>query len=430
MSGDHWDSPGWQEAVRAYHADRQREPKHDGVRTDWRHLCLLSDGKKPRLLSVFTNVMVALRHDPVFHNAIGFDEFYQRAVLRRPLSVAASMREPQPLIDKHLADIVEWMQQAGLRQISHDNVARAVDSYAREHPFHPVRDYLDGLAWDGERRCDHWLADICGVEPTPYHNAIGHMFLISMVARIYEPGCKADYMLVIEGDQGKLKSMLCATLAEPWFSDTLPDITLSGKDASLHLRGRWLLEIPELHAFNKADATQLKSFITRPSEHYRPPYGRMEVDEPRQCLFIGTTNKDAYLLDETGGRRFWSFRALKIGIERLENSRDQLMAEAVADYRRGCASWPEPEFEAEHIQPEQRLRYDSDAWAEPIGDFLTGQTVVTLMDVATRALGFSKDRLSTADQNRIKRVLTEVGWYRAGRQGGTGITLFRSRSAQ
>lgn len=394
----------------------------------WLSQCLMSDGKKPRPLSVFKNVMIALRNDSMFRDAIGYDDFYKRVVLWRPLGASVlNGAEPEPLIDKHLADIVEWMQQAGLRQISHDNVARAIDSYAREHSFHPVRDYLDGLVWDGERRCERWLADICHLEPTPYHSAIGHMFLIAMVQRIYEPGCKSDYMLVIEGDQGKLKSLLCATLAHPWFSDSMPDITLSGKDASMHLRGRWLLEIPELHAFGRADATHLKSFLTRQNERYRPPYGRMEVEEPRQCLFIGTTNKDAYLQDETGGRRFWPFRAIRIDIDRLEILRPQLLAEAVVDYRRGIACWPQIDFEAAHFHPEQQRRYDGDAWIEPIGNFLNGRTVVTLMNVATDALGFSKDRLGTADQNRIKRCLTDCGWYRAGRQGGTGTALFKPR---
>ena len=137
-----------------------------------------------------------------------------------------------------------------------------------------------------------------------------------MVARVEQPGCQADYTLILEGGQGREKSKACRVLAsDSWFSDNLPD--LHSKDASQHLRGKWLIEVAELETMNRADTALMKKYVTRREEIYRPPYGRVEAHEPRQCIFIGTTNEDSYLKDVTGGRRFWPVICGGVDIERL-----------------------------------------------------------------------------------------------------------------
>ncbi len=274
-----------------------------------------------------------------------------------------------------------------------------------------MRDYLNSLQWDYHERLTDLFPVYFGAEPAAYAQAIGPMFLISMVARIFEPGCKADHLPVVEGPQGALKSTACSILGGRWFSDGLPDVS-AGKDAQQHLRGKWLIEVSEMHAMNRIEAAQLKSFISRQVERYRPSHGRKEVIEPRQCVFLGTTNKDTYLRDETGNRRFWPFKAGKIDTEALARDRDQLFAEAVVAYRAGDRWWPDKSFEAEVIAPEQADRYEPDAWEEKITAYIGNKAKVTIGEIAEAALGFETNRIGTADQRRIAAVLDLYGWHR------------------
>ena len=142
-----------------------------------------------------------------------------------------------------------------------------------------------------------WLEKTFGCNAPPeYLGRVGKMFLISMVARIMQPGCQADYKLIIEGEQGKRKSSALRALVKnpEWFSDALPVLGRDEVRVSMHMRGLWLVEVPEMHATGKADNETVKSFITRRVERYIAKYGRTERYEPRQCIFAGTTNKDAY----------------------------------------------------------------------------------------------------------------------------------------
>jgi predicted P-loop ATPase len=375
---------------------------------DWLEECI-EEGGKP--IPVLANVLIGLRAQWPGHFC--YDEMLCAPVLVKPLTDEPAFA-PRAVTDADVATVQEQLQHAGLKRLAKDTVHQAVALRAHEHRFHPLRDYLESLKWDGTWRLMKLLPTYFGTDESFYARTVGQMFLISMVARIFAPGCKVDHLLVIEGPQGFLKSTACAILGDRWFSDNLPDVT-AGKDVSQHLRGKWLIEVSEMHAMNRAEAAHLKAFITRTVERYRPSYGRLEVIEPRQCVFIGTTNRDTYLRDESGGRRFWPVKAGIIDTNKITQDRDQLFAEAVHLYRSGTPWWPDRGFEREHIVPEQEARYEADAWEENIASFLDQQSKVTVGQVARDGLGIETPRIGTADQRRIAAAMERLGWKRDAR---------------
>ena len=387
--------------------DRAREQS-----TAWLAKCIIENGK---LLPILANTLIAI--EAVMPQAFAYDEMLRAPILMMPFKPECNFK-PRPVRDVDVGIVQEKLQHLGLKRISKDTVHQAVDMRAHARPFHPVRDYLDGLTWDQKPRLSNFLPKYFGAAANDYTKKIGAMFLISMVARILQPGCKADHMLVLEGPQGILKSTACNVLGGQWFSDNLPDVT-AGKDVSQHINGKWLIEVDEMHAMSRAEAAQLKAFITRQAERYRPSYGRKEVIELRQCVFIGTTNRDTYLRDETGGRRFWPVRVGTIDTNALARDRDRLFAEAVAMYRRKAMWWPDKDFERDHIMPEQAARYESDAWEENISDYLRAQSRVTVGQVAHEALFIETPRISRTDQNRIMAALERLQWRRERADGNT-----------
>jgi predicted P-loop ATPase len=359
--------------------------------------------------------MVALREASELELLIAYDEMLHAPLLQRavPGSEGGDDAYPRPLRDTDVTAVQEWLQLAGLSGLSKDVVHQALELRASEKHFHPVREYLEALRWDSVPRLATWLHTYLGVAPGDYASGIGTMFLVAMVARVMQPGCKADYMLILEGPQGAGKSTACAVLGDRWFSDSMPDIR--GKDASLHLNGKWLIEVAEMSALQRAEAAALKAFITRPVERYRRPFGRLDGIEPRQCLFIGTTNKLTYLRDETGGRRFWPAKVGAIDTVQLRRDRDQLFAEAVHLFRRGAAWWPGADFESRHIIPEQEARFEEDVWEESISQFVSGLQTTTVQEVAAKGLRLEISKCGTTEQRRIADVLLRLGWSRGKR---------------
>ena len=228
------------------------------ARPEWIERCITGATGHP--LSILANVLTAMEFDHGLRDAFALDEMLRAPMLMHPIgNPICPQFYARPLNDTDITDLVEYLQRHGLKRIAKEVARDAAIARARDCAFHPVRQYLDNLMWDGGRRLNTWLAVRLGAELTPYTQNIGTMFLLAMVARIYDPGCKADYMAVLEGPQGAMKSTACAILGGEWFSDNLPEVG-EGKDVSQHIAGKWLIEIAEMHAMSRVETAQLKAF--------------------------------------------------------------------------------------------------------------------------------------------------------------------------
>ena len=369
------------------------------------------------------NVLHALRHAPEWEAVLTYDEFAGRVITRRPPPWGDRTKEQWADDDDTRACV--WLQDHGV-PVTVGVVGRGVQTVARENPVHPVRDYLNALNWDGRPRLDTWLPTYLGVEDSPYVQAVGSRFLISAVARVFEPGCQADHMLILEGPQGIQKSSALQVLAGSWFTDRIS--SLGSKDSSMEVAGVWIVEMSELDALTKATNSAIKSFVTRRHDRFRPPYGRHVVDQPRQCVFTGSINPTGgYLNDPTGARRFWPVACGFIDLEALVRDRDHLWAEAGVRFQAGACWWLEtPELEA-MATAEQAARFQVDAWAEAISKWLVGRDDVSVGEVLVGALGVQQESWSQTAQNRVAAILASAGFerYRPGKTGQPRTPRYR-----
>ena len=226
---------------------------------------------------------------------------------------------------------------------------------------------------DAIQRLDTWLVTYCGADDAPYVREVGRRFLISAVARVLRPGCKADHMLVMEGPQGIGKSRAVRALAgDEYYSDALPDMN-DARHTGETVAGVWLLENAEIVGLRKHEADAVKAFLSRSEDAFRPAYGRTQVYQPRQFVMVGTCNRDGegtYLRDESGGRRFWPVTVSACDIDRLTQDRAQLCAEAVAAFRAGEPWWIEDDAMRVKAAEEVKARTLENTWLPHVAAYL------------------------------------------------------------
>ena len=287
-----------------------------------------------------------------------------------------------------------------------------VENEARANPFHPVRDYLDALRWDGKPRVDDWLVRYCRAEDTDFVRAAGRLWLIAAVRRVWQPGCKFDEMLVLESLQGGFKSTALATLAvkEEWFSDDLP-LNADTKMVIERLNGRWIVEAAELKGMRKGEVEHLKSFLSRRIDRARMAYGRMPVEAPRQCVIVGTTNSEQYLRDGTGNRRYWPVKVGEINMVELRGDRDQLWAEAAflesegESIRLDTALW----VEAHGAQEKHRVE---DPFVGTLGNVLEERVGKIRNHDVWKIVGIDPAHRTQDHNARLGDAMRELGWER------------------
>jgi predicted P-loop ATPase len=362
-----------------------------------------------------SNALICLQHDPILSGVLAYDEFsHQIMVTRAPPiacegAVAADGPYPRMCSGDDVTLMQSYLQLALDLRLSEAVMQQACNTAAQQKRIHPVRDWLNGLVWDGKPRLAKWLHWTFGTPNDTYHATIGTKFLVAGVRRIRHPGCKFDVMLVLGGKQDLGKSMCCRALAGPdWFSDDMPH-DLRNRDAAIALQGVWLMELAELASLVASGDETIKAFLSRQVDRFRPVHGRYFVERPRQTLLIGTTNQDDFLRDGTGNRRYWPVWCQKTEPAWIEENRDQLWAEAAHLEAEGATTWLDDETIKATATAKQTQHTAQDMWVDRVRGFIAPRHSVTTSEIC-QMLNLPPDKQNRASEMRVATVLRAEGW--------------------
>lgn len=358
-----------------------------------------------RVYKTLDNCMLYFEHDPDL-TKVAVDEMRGAPVWTGPTPWCD---EARPLIDSDLTHARRMIHQRYGVEFSKQLVQDSMDAVATRRSFNKLTEYLDGLRWDGSQRIHRWLNVLAGAEPSDYVAEVGRRWLISAVARAFQPACKADHVLVLEGKQGTGKSTLLGVLGGEWYSDAKLDPTAAW--VAVELEGVWIHETAEVEKLSRYEAANIKAFISRLRDDARMPYGHHKALRPRRCVFAASTNADEYLADTTGNRRWWPVRcgAARIDLARARDARDQLWAEAVAAYRSGQAWHLEDEALVRAAEAEQEDRAESHPWAEMLAEQSVGRDEWSIVD-ALRVVLPESSKITQADGKAMSAVLRQIGF--------------------
>lgn len=316
--------------------------------------------KSGKLLCNIANIILILENDPALAGHIVHDLFTGMDSAKDGLPWNKNANQ---WTDTDDANLRVWLEKH-YDITGKEKIADALTAVLTRHSYHPIRDYLSGLTWDGVPRLDRIIIDYMGAEDSELNRAMSRKHFVAAVARVFNPGCKYDYCLIMSGAEGIGKSTLLRVMGGRWFNDSIT--TLEGKEGMEQLRRAWVVELGELSSIKRSDVEQVKAHLSRQVDIYRAAYARRVLEHPRQCVFCGTTNEALFLKGDTGNRRFWvipvvaELRKYKDWSEAIRRDRDQLWAEAVHYYKQGEPLYLSEELEAQAKQRQQDFNDDND----------------------------------------------------------------------
>jgi predicted P-loop ATPase len=368
--------------------------------------------REQKLKPTIANVLLTLLTDPHWQGLFRYNAFVQdieyngdRPFWRRELATTgADVRK------EDFQFIQAWFSAARRVEIPENVLKAALYTAAIQDSHHPVKDEILSEPWDGIPRLDRMMIDTLGCDDNPYNREVSRVFGLSAVKRIFEPGCKQDYVPVIEGDQGIGKSLWLATFGGKHSSTG--QLRQHDKDSYQNLRGKWIVELPEINStFSKQDFAWLKGVISTSIDVYRPSYGHRSVEVPRDSIFAGTINPDAtgaYLNDDEN-RRYLPIFAKAVNIERLKQDRKQLLAEAYHRYSQGEQIFIHDKVLLAQARAEQAKRQVDDTWADVLNGYLIARDEITPSELYS-VLKLTPKDLNGAVKRKLARSMRALGF--------------------
>jgi putative DNA primase/helicase len=380
------------------------------------------------------NASLILSRSEAWRGVLSYNRFAHRIQLLRPPPAHSIEAPVEGMVTEWWDDSVAnrariWLERmydlSFPKEVVHEAARLVAESTAR----HPLQDYLVAVAakWDKSARVDTWLSEYVAVEDSSYVRTVGAKWLLSAVARAFAPGCKVDYVLIIEGTQrgGKSSALRALCPEESWFLET--GVELGTKDAFHVIQNKWIVELAELDSMSRGDVSKIKGFISNRVDTYCPRYGRTAIDQPRTNIFGGTVNPPyEYLKDESGGDRWWPVRTKatrenRLDLGKIEKARDQIWGEVVHRYRSGELWYFTEEHQIAAAASEQEARRQEDPWEAKLRPLLASTKLqkrgATTQELLLSIVGEAAEmRATKAESMRMARTLLALGWEKGSKE--------------